>query len=166
MCSWGASPGSQVIHTSRLTRLQPAIMLAVALVTSPIAVLASSVSSLDPVTGMLVALVPQDHGSQPAGIKFPRMSHLCYKETKISHCLVDKSHLIADKLGQLAGWHRIASSAPMVGSKTAQNSYANSDILQVDYSSSIRMAQCLSLAHNSYYTLSSMKASQLTCRNI
>ena len=59
--SWQAGHGTYF----PLTRLLPVIMLAVALVTTPIAAFASSLSSPDTVTGMLVtvALVPQVHSS-------------------------------------------------------------------------------------------------------
>ena len=61
LCVWycvhGSQSGSAGHGTYFPTRLQPAIMLAVALVTSPIAAFASSLSSPDPMTGMLVALV-------------------------------------------------------------------------------------------------------------
>ena len=51
--------------TSPRTRRLPAIMLEVALVTSPIAAFGSSLSSPDPVTGMLAVLVPLVHDHQP-----------------------------------------------------------------------------------------------------
>ena len=77
-----ASPGLQVMaHTSPLTRLEPAIILVVALVTSPIAAFASSPSSPNSGTGMLVVLLPQDHGCQPVQIRRSQVSThitICY----------------------------------------------------------------------------------------
>ena len=74
-------------HTSQLARLLPVIMLAVALVTSPIAAFALSLSSPDPVTGMLVALVPPVHGLQPVQIHWNQVStHLLYTTT--FRCLI------------------------------------------------------------------------------
>ena len=49
-------------------------MLAVALVTSPIAAFASSLSSTDPVTGMLVALLPPVHSLQPVQTRWNQVS--------------------------------------------------------------------------------------------
>ena len=58
-------PGRPVMAPPPCTRRLPAIMLAVALVTSPIAASCSSLSSPNPFTGMLAALVPPVHGHQP-----------------------------------------------------------------------------------------------------
>ena len=55
------------------TRRLPAILHAVALVTSPIAAFFSSLSSPDPITGMLEALVPPVHGHQPVQTRRTRV---------------------------------------------------------------------------------------------
>ena len=74
-------------HTCPLTRLLPVVMLAVALVTSQIAAFASSLSSPDPVTGMLVALVPQIHGNQPVQTRWNQVSmHLLFNPPNITPC--------------------------------------------------------------------------------
>ena len=70
MYACGVSPGQPVMAppTSPSTRWLPAnaaIMLEVTLVTSPIAALGLLLSSPDPVTGMLEALVLPIHGHQP-----------------------------------------------------------------------------------------------------
>ena len=91
MYAWGVSPGSlgMAPNTSQRTTRLPAIMLAVALVTSPIAAFGSRVSSPNPwpVTGMLEALVPPGLGHQPVPTRRAQVCHI-YQSTLATYHLL------------------------------------------------------------------------------
>ena len=86
-------------HTPSATRLQPANMLAVAPVTSPIAAFAWSPSSPDPMTGMQVVPVALGNSSHPVQTSHDQvyldMLTFCIARhiyRRISHLRPNKSH--------------------------------------------------------------------------
>ena len=107
MYAWGVSPGRPVMAppTSPRTRRLPAIKLAVALVTSllsPITAFGSSLSSPDPVTGMLAARVPPVHGHQPVETRriqvwdIYQSGYIVYTSFATSRLLGARSHLFQE----------------------------------------------------------------------
>ena len=82
--------------TSPRAKWLPAIILAVAHVTSTIAAFGSSLSSPDPVTGMLAALVPPVHGHQPVQTRRTQVCDIyqsCYIPPLLHHTFLVPSYI-------------------------------------------------------------------------